>query len=73
MKQLIVHDHACIQELDDHLPPIVMGSLNGPVPLLLTAATWKLYSVYGVRLSMMTPTVVTDLFCRTLLSAPNVL
>ena len=68
-----MHDHARIQELDDHLPPSVMGSLNGPVPLPLAAATWKLYSVYGISLSMMTPAVVTDLFCRTLLSARNVL
>ena len=54
-----------------NLPPSVMGSLNGPVPLTLTAATWKAYSVFGVRPSMMSPVVTTDL-CHTSLSVLQV-
>ena len=35
-------------------PPSVVGSLNGPAPLTLTAATWKVYSVFGDRLETLT-------------------
>ena len=52
-----------------HLLPSVIGSLNGPVPLTLTAATWKTYSEFGVRPSMMSPVVTTELFCCTSLSS----
>ena len=55
-----------------HLPPSVMGSLNVPVPLALTAATWKAYLVFGVRPIMMSSIVLTDLYRCTSLSAPQV-
>ena len=38
--ELITYNH-CIQEHVYILPLSVMGSLNGPVPLTLTAATSK--------------------------------
>ena len=58
--------------IDNYLPFSVIVSLNGPVPLTLTAATWKIYSVFGVRPSMITLAATTDLFCCTPLSAPKV-
>ena len=65
-----IHDHAQLVYI---LPPSVMGSLNGPVPLMLIAATWKAYSVFGVRPSIMVlPVVTTELFLCTSLSAPQV-
>ena len=61
----------CIQE--HGLPLSEIDSLNGPVPLMLTAATWKAYSVFGVRPSIMVlPVVTTELFLCTSLSGPQV-
>ena len=59
-------NHAAQSLFTLELPLSVMGSLNGPVPLILTAATWKAYSVFGVRPSMVSPVVTTDLFCTSL-------
>ena len=65
-----IHDYAQLVYI---LPPSVMGSLNEPVPLMLIAATWKAYSVFGVRPSIMVlPVVTTELFLCTSLSAPQV-
>ena len=58
--------------IDNYLPFNAIGPLNGPVPLTLTAATWKIYSVFGVRPSMITLAATTDLFCCTSLIAPKV-
>ena len=62
--------HSFIQKVVYHLPPSVMGSLNVPVPLILTAATWKEYSVFEVRSLMILSIVLTDLYCWTSLPAP---
>ena len=61
-----MHPLAC------HLPPSVTGSVNEPIPMLLTAATWKTYSVFGVRPSMVVPVVTTDWLRCTFLSEPQV-
>ena len=49
-----------------------MGSLNGPVSLRLTAATWKAYSLFGARPSMMSPVDTTHLYRCASLLAPQV-
>ena len=59
-------------ECNYSLPPSVMGSLNWLVPLTLTAATWKAYSVFRVRPSMMAHLATTDLFHCIPLPAPQV-